>query len=212
MPAARAYGSQLRFHPLRIRRAARIACSEPPRLVQYPRCLGTDGKIVAGADTEMIVWSAEPQPDGTLRGVWSNTVLTAECGGQGMVFQAPLVATRTGDVPPTITVADPATVATVADTPTINSPIPAVAGVTPVLDGTFRVDYDWANQTVNGEATTGPGTTDSDWWAFRSLCTSAGCVVLICDHPGEAVGLLAWPGGRRRWPRSVRASSRNATP
>lgn len=35
MPAARAYGSQLQFHPLRIRRAARIACSEPPRLVQF---------------------------------------------------------------------------------------------------------------------------------------------------------------------------------
>ena len=35
MPAARAYGSQLQFHPLRIRRAARIACCEPPRLVQF---------------------------------------------------------------------------------------------------------------------------------------------------------------------------------
>ncbi|MGO9151839.1 hypothetical protein [Mycobacterium sp.] len=48
--------------------------------------------------------------------------------------------------------------------------------MTPVLDGTFRVDYDWAKQTVNGEATTGPGGTDSNWLAFRSLCTSAGCV------------------------------------
>jgi hypothetical protein len=47
MPAARAYGSQLRFHPLRIRRAARIACSEPPRLVQFVQldqheCLASD--------------------------------------------------------------------------------------------------------------------------------------------------------------------------
>ena len=33
--APRAYGSQLGFHPLRIRRAARIACSEPQRLVQF---------------------------------------------------------------------------------------------------------------------------------------------------------------------------------
>ena len=33
MPSARAYGSQVQFHPLRIRRAARIACSEPQRLV-----------------------------------------------------------------------------------------------------------------------------------------------------------------------------------
>ena len=30
-PSARAYGSQARFHPLRIRHAVRIACSEPPR-------------------------------------------------------------------------------------------------------------------------------------------------------------------------------------
>ncbi|BBZ38862.1 hypothetical protein MCNS_19250 [Mycobacterium conspicuum] len=34
-PAARAHGSQLGFHPLRIRRAVRFACSEPQRLVQF---------------------------------------------------------------------------------------------------------------------------------------------------------------------------------
>ena len=33
--APRAHGSQLGFHPLRIRRAARIACSEPPRTVRF---------------------------------------------------------------------------------------------------------------------------------------------------------------------------------
>jgi hypothetical protein len=35
MPAARAHGSQLGFHPLGIRRAARFACSEPLKLVQF---------------------------------------------------------------------------------------------------------------------------------------------------------------------------------
>jgi serine/threonine protein kinase, bacterial len=140
---------------------------------QYPRCLGADGKVVAGADTDVVTWSLEPQPDGTLRGVATETGLTNECDGAGNVWQTPVVATRIEDVPPGMTVADPATVTTTSIT---NSPIPAVAGVTPVLDGTFRVDYDWAKQTVNGEATSGPGTTESDWMAFRSLCTSTGCV------------------------------------
>jgi hypothetical protein len=140
---------------------------------QYPQCLGTDGKIAAGAETRVIAWSAEPQPDGTLRGVYSITVLTGECGHQGAVWQVPLVATRTGDVPPTVTVPDPATVST----PTTNSPIPAVAGVTPVLDGTFQVELEWPKQTFNGQAITSnaPPQPTSDWVAFRSLCTSAGC-------------------------------------
>jgi serine/threonine protein kinase, bacterial len=140
---------------------------------QYARCVGADGKTVAaGADTEMVAWSLEPQPDGTLKGVWSETALTTECGRQGVVRQAPVVATRTGDVPPIVTVANPATIIV---TPTTSSPVPAVAGVTSVLDGAFRVDFQRANMTLNGEPATGdpPPTV---WWAFRSLCTSAGCV------------------------------------
>jgi hypothetical protein len=46
-PSARAYGSQVRFHPLRIRHAVHIACSEPSRWVQFVefdqhKRLGTD--------------------------------------------------------------------------------------------------------------------------------------------------------------------------
>lgn len=156
---------------------------------RHPRCLGTDGKITAGEDTVSVAWSLDPQPDGTLRGLFSNTFLTNECSMAGAVFQTPLAATRTGDVPPTVTVADPATITAA---PVTNSPIPAVAGVTPVLDGTFGVEYDWAKQTVNGEATTGPAGTDTDWWAFRSLCTSAGCVAtgtqLANENHQEPVG------------------------
>ena len=33
--SARAYGSRGRFHPLRIRHAVQIACSEPSRWVQF---------------------------------------------------------------------------------------------------------------------------------------------------------------------------------
>lgn len=71
-------------------------------------CLGVDGKVVAGADTEMTAWSLEPQPDGTLRGAETSTVRTNECGAQGTVIKIPIiVAARTGDVPPSVILADP---------------------------------------------------------------------------------------------------------
>ena len=140
------------------------------RQVQRQQCLGANGTVTAGEDTEMLTWSLQPQLDGTLRGVWTHTYLTNECGSQGAVRQTPLVATRTADVPPGVTVADPATVSA---SPPTSSPAPAVAG--PVLDGTYRLDYDYANQTVNGTPTTG-GSHVTPWWAFRSLCTSTGCV------------------------------------
>src|SRR6267378_2185590 len=45
--SACAYGSRVRFHPLRIRHAARTACSEPSRWVQFVqfdqhKCLASD--------------------------------------------------------------------------------------------------------------------------------------------------------------------------
>ncbi|WP_324689168.1 serine/threonine-protein kinase [Mycobacterium sp. 94-17] len=139
---------------------------------QQQRCIGADGKVVAGAETEAFTWSLEPQPDGTLRGVQTETVLTNECAGQGAVVQTPAVLTRTGDVPPAVIVADPAAA---TGAPAASTSAPAVAG--PVLDGTYRVDYDWAKQTANGAATSGdPTPQTTNWWAFRSSCTATGCV------------------------------------
>ncbi|MDI3312948.1 MAG: serine/threonine-protein kinase [Mycobacterium sp.] len=93
---------------------------------QYPHCLGADGKsVVAGANTEMVTWSLKPQPDGTLRGGLTDTVLTNECGRQGAVFQVPLVASRMGDVPLGVTVADPAMVTA---SPTTSTAAPTVGG------------------------------------------------------------------------------------
>jgi serine/threonine-protein kinase len=97
------------------------------------------------------------------------TILTSECGAQGLVRQTPVIATRTGDVPPAVTVADPATVTPV---PTTSASRPAIAG--PVLDGTYRVDYNYANTTVNGVPH--PEADRTVWWAFRSSCTATGCV------------------------------------
>jgi serine/threonine-protein kinase len=159
--------------------------------IQHQRCLGADGKsAVAGADTEAFTWSLEPRPDGTLRGVQTETVLTNECAGQGAVVQTPFVLTRTGDVPPAVTVADPVTV---TGAPATSTPAPAAAG--PVLDGTYRMDYDWAKQTANGDPTTGDPTTTqtTNWWAFRSLCTATGCVAtgsrLADTNHNEAKGV-----------------------
>jgi len=129
-----------------------------------------NGPPTAGANTELLTTSWTPQPDGTLRGVRTNTIVTNECGYEGAVWQTPTVATRVGDAPPAVTVADPATLTAA---PATSSPAPAVAG--PGLNGTYRVDYDFVHQTLNGGPVQG-GPNAAHWWAFRSLCTSAGCV------------------------------------
>jgi len=73
------------------------------RQLAQPRCLGANGQVVAGANTVMLTWSLEPQPDGALRGVKTGTALTNECGLQGQVALAPVAATRVGDVPTGVT-------------------------------------------------------------------------------------------------------------
>jgi serine/threonine-protein kinase len=144
----------------------------PPRFQNdEPKCLGDDGKVVAGTETMVPAMSMEPQTDGTLRGISTTTVVTNECGNQGKVVQIPFVANRTGDRPMGVSVADPAGVAA---SPSTSAPAPPVAG--PVLNGAYRFDYDNADQTVNGNPTRGGGKTETHWWAFRSLCTPTRCV------------------------------------
>jgi serine/threonine protein kinase, bacterial len=162
------------------------------------QCLGVDGKIVPGADTEMAAWFLEPQPDGSLRGVFTTTVLTNECGFQGAVVQVPVMAIRTGDVPTGVTVADPAGVAA---SPSTSMPAPPATG--PVLDGTYRFDFDLADQTVDGRPTHGTNRNETQWWAFRSLCTTNGCVgpaAQLADNnqqePSGSADLLHFADGR----------------
>jgi serine/threonine protein kinase, bacterial len=137
--------------------------------VQHQNCSVIDDNEVPGSDTGLVTVSMQPQPDGTLRGLETLTILTSDCGSQGLVRQTPVIATRTGDVSPGVTVADPATVTTV---PTNSASRPAIAG--PVLDGTYRVDYHYANTTLNGVPH--PEADKTVWWAFRSTCTPNGCV------------------------------------
>ena len=139
------------------------------RQLTQPRCLGVNGQVVAGTNAVVLRWSFEPQPDGTLRGTKTGTALTNECGMQGQVALAPVVATRVGDVPTGVAVADPASVSVA---PSTGTAAPQVAG--PVLDGTYRVDFDLQNQTINGTVT-GMGAAVCEWWAFRSACAREGC-------------------------------------
>jgi len=44
----------------------------------------------------------------------------------------------------------------------------------PALDGTYRLTYDHGKQTANGIPIRHDGT-GTDWWAFRSACTTNGC-------------------------------------
>jgi hypothetical protein len=65
-----------------------------------------------GSDDETRLWSWDPQPDGTLKGLQIGTILSDGCGTQGTVYRTPFVAKRTGDVAPSVIVADPALFAT----------------------------------------------------------------------------------------------------
>ena len=51
-----------------------------------------------------------PQADGSFQGLQVASVQTPVCGVQGEAFRVPFTATRIGDVPPDVVVADPATV------------------------------------------------------------------------------------------------------
>lgn len=141
--------------------------------VQYAECSVENGKRPPGADTEKTVWTWHPQPDGTLRGIYTNTVLTNECGLQGSVKQVPVTVTRTDDVPIGVAIADPATISASPPNPS-TPPAPTPGG--PVLDGSYRLDYDDANRKINGVVTPVTPGSQSDWWAFRSWCGSTGCV------------------------------------
>jgi hypothetical protein len=146
---------------------------EAPQRFQtdQPYCLGIDGKVVAGKETATSAKSLEPQADGTLRAMLTITVLTNECGNEGMVVQKPAVVNRTGDRPTGVSVADPAAVDA---SPSASSPPPPAAG--PVLNGAYRFDFDNAHQTADGKPTTGDGGKETQWRAFRSLCTPTRCV------------------------------------
>ena len=62
--------------------------------------------------------------------------------------------------------------APVTSAPAANTPARPAA----LLDGTYRFDYDYEKQTINGAPYAIHTTDNTAWWAFRSSCGSTGCV------------------------------------
>ena len=81
-------------------------------------------------------WTA--QPDGTFQGVQTATVQTDVCGSEGEAYQVPFVATRIGDVPSGVTVADPASANEPAPPPA--APPPSPTSVPTCNDGAIKPD------------------------------------------------------------------------
>ena len=125
-------------------------------------CKVEQDKTVDGDETVLGASSLEPQPGGSLHGLSVVTAISSECGQEGAVYRSSFIATRVGDVPPGVPMADPPTVSVPPE------PVAPVAG--PVLDGTYRLDED--DRQVN---------TAFRWFAFRSICTVTGCVATEAD-------------------------------
>jgi serine/threonine-protein kinase len=96
-----------------------------PRQMQA-QCQKARGAPIV-TQSETVVWSLTPEPDGTLRGVQTQTVQTNGCGSQGATLRIPVVGSRTGDVPPDVTMADPSKAANQTAAP-IGASSPTVLG------------------------------------------------------------------------------------
>jgi serine/threonine protein kinase, bacterial len=121
-----------------------------PRQIQV-QCRTSRGGPMS-SQSETVVWTLTPEPDGTLRGVQTQAVRSNECGSQGATLRTPVVASRTGDNPPDITIADPARAANNTASP-VGAATPAVLGG-PCTD-IDKVTFDaTANQQVVCEGNT----------------------------------------------------------
>jgi serine/threonine-protein kinase len=88
-------------------------------------CTQPNGQILA-TQQDTVAWSLAPQADGTLRGTETQTVVSNECGAQGAVVRIPVVATRVGNVPPAVALADPTLILNTSTAPA--HPAPPVLG------------------------------------------------------------------------------------
>jgi serine/threonine protein kinase, bacterial len=138
---------------------ARVGCRQP------------NGQVRA-TQQETVAWSLAPQADGTLRGTETETVLSNECGAQGAVVRVPVVAIRAGDVPPGVTLADPAQVVNAPVTPAAKPSPPVLGGLCGDVD---KLGYDQtSNQQVVCEGNT---------WDKAPIATGVHAVGTTCDLP-----------------------------
>ncbi|HEY2501244.1 MAG TPA: serine/threonine-protein kinase [Mycobacterium sp.] len=140
----------------------RVGCRQPNRQVR-------------ATQQETVAWSLAPQPDGTLRGTETETVLSSECGAQGAVVRLPVVATRVGDAPAGVTLADPNQVISTSTTPA--HPAPAVLGG--LCTDVDKLGYDpTSNQQVVCEGNT---------WDKAPIATGVHAAGSSCDLPDVPV-------------------------
>jgi serine/threonine-protein kinase len=78
-----------------------------PETTQFP-CIAGNG--IAQTETTSQVLSLRPRPQGDFVGEEEVRVQTNECGQRAAVIRIPAVASRSGEVPPAVTVPDPATI------------------------------------------------------------------------------------------------------
>jgi serine/threonine protein kinase, bacterial len=145
-----------------------------PRELQT-QCRGAHGTQTS-TQAETVVWSLTPQPDGTLRGVQTQTVQSNECGAQGATLRIPVVASRVGDVPAGVKVADPAQASA-------NTAVPATTPSAPVLGGVCtdvdKLAYDaGANTQIVCEANT---------WDRAPATSGVHPTGTSCDEPSVPV-------------------------
>lgn len=164
-----------------------ISDPEKTRLTNDYCSIDDEGKDVAGFNSAVVVRILEPQPDSTLRASITTTDTSSECGTEGRVVQQHPVATRVGDVPAQILVADPRTA---APPPPERPTTPAPGGA---FNGTYRIDTQYTATTIeNGKLAAGVAD-GSEWWAFRSACSDSGCAAtgarLDDSNHQEAAGM-----------------------
>jgi serine/threonine-protein kinase len=144
----------------------RVGCTEP------------DGQVTS-TQQETIAWSLAPQPDGSLRGTQTETVLSNECGSQGAVVRVPMVATRVGDAPAGVTLADPNQLISTSNTP--SQPTPAVLGAS--CSDVDKLAYD----PTNNEQVVCEGNT----WAKAPITMGVHASGSSCDRPNTSVFALS---------------------
>jgi serine/threonine-protein kinase len=141
---------------------------------QRPGCTQPNGQVRT-TQQETVAGSLAPQADGSLRGTVTQTVVSNECGAQGAVVRVPVVATRVGDAPAGVPLADPAQVITTSTTP--SRPAPAVLGG--LCSDIDKLAYD----PTNNEQVVCEGTA----WAKAPITTGVHASGASCDRPGTSV-------------------------
>ena len=134
-------------------------------------CTQPNGQVTA-TQQETIAWSLAPQADGSLRGTQTETVLSNECGAQGAVVRVPMVATRVGDAPAGVALADPNQLISTSNTPS-----------QPVLGGSCNDVDKLAYDPTTNEQIVCEGST----WGKAPITMGVHAAGASCDRPNTSV-------------------------